>query len=111
MSSARELVEAYFACMKAGDISVAELFCEEAQLVGLGTVISGRPAICQFYEESIRSGRPQPELFGDLMIDGNRVAAELLIRLSGQPSLHVVDLFEIDGEHIASLTYFVSDHP
>ena len=111
MSAAREVVEAYFAHMRAGDVEVAELFRDDAQLIGLGTVVRGRPAIRQFYEESIRSGRPQPALVGDLMVDGQRVAAELHIGLAGDSTLHVVDLFEVDGESIVSLTYFVADHP
>lgn len=111
MPSSREVVEAYFALVKAGDPAVADIFTDDAQLVGLGTVTRGRPAIREFYAESIIHGRPQPELVGDLMIDGSRVAAEIEIGLGEQLSLHVVDLFQIDGDKIASLTYFVCDHP
>jgi hypothetical protein len=38
------VVEAYFACMRAGDEGVADLFHEDARLVGLGTVVADHPA-------------------------------------------------------------------
>lgn len=110
MAGARSIVESYFSCVKAGDKNVAELFHDDAQLIGLGTVVVGRPAIDQFYAASIETGRPQPSLVGDLFVEGDRVVAELLIELAEQVTMHVVDLFEISGEKIKSLTYFVADH-
>lgn len=111
MSSAREVVESYFSCMRAGDRSVADLFHDDARLVGLGTVVRGRPAIDEFYAQSIDQGRPQPRLIGALLIEGDRVGAELVIELADDSSLHVLDLFEIERGRIRSLTYFVADHP
>ncbi|CAB4811407.1 unannotated protein [freshwater metagenome] len=110
MAGTRSIVESYFSCVKAGDKNVAELFHDDAQLIGLGTVVVGRPAIDQFYAASIETGRPQPSLVGGLFVEGDRVIAELLIELAGQATMHVVDLFEISGEKIKSLTYFVADH-
>ena len=104
-------MEEYFTIMRAGGTAVADMFSDDAQLVGLGVVVRGRPAIREFYSESIRIGRPHPELVGDLLIEGNRVAAEVYIRIEGNSSLHVVDLFQVDGERITSLTYFVADYP
>ena len=106
-----EAAEAYFACMRNGDTGVAALFHEDARLIGLGTIVSGRPAIAQFYAKSIRNASPAPRAAGPLAAEGNRVLAEVYIDLANGVSMHVVDLFEVDDGLIRSLTYFVSDHP
>ena len=105
-----EVVERYFGAMQAGDERVAELFHDHAELVGLGTVVRGRPAIDEFYAASIAAARPTPRLLGPCLVAGNRVAAEIAIGLADAPTLHEMDLFEIDGAQIRRLTYFVADH-
>ena len=98
--------------MRRGDPAVAELFAPDARLVGLGTVIAGRPEIRRFYTDSIARATPSPRSCGDLMAAGNRVAAEILIDLADGTTMHVMDLFEVGPRGlIASLTYFVSEHP
>jgi len=109
--SAAEVAEGYFACMRNGDAGVAELFHEDARLVGLGTIVSGRPAIAEFYSQSIRNASPAPRAAAPLAVEGNRVLAEVFIDLANGVTMHVIDLFEVDGELIRTLTYFVSDHP
>jgi len=106
-----EVVERYFDCMRNGDAGVAELFHDDARLIGLGTVVSGRGAIAAFYGASIDASRPQPRQCGPLLVAGERVAAEIEISLASGDVLHVVDLFVVDGDRIRSLTYFVADHP
>jgi hypothetical protein len=108
--TASEVVARYFACMRAGDPAVADVFHQDARLIGLGTVVDGRPAIDRFYESSIRAARPQPRELGPWMVAGDRVAVELEIGLADAPAMHVVDLFVVDGDRIRSLTYFVADH-
>ena len=108
---AAEIVEKYFACMRAGDAAVAELFHDDAQLIGLGTVVEGRPAIDAFYAASIAAARPEPRALGPWLIAGDRVAVELAIGLADAPTMHVMDLFVIDHGRIRSLTYFVAEHP
>jgi hypothetical protein len=103
------IVTRYFAAIHAGDERVAEIFHEDAELVGLGTVVRGRRAIHSFYAASIAAARPSPKLLGPCLVAGNRVAAEIEIALVDAPSMHVMDLFEIDGERIRRLTYFVAD--
>lgn len=104
------IVERYFAAMRAADPRVAELFHADAELVGLGTVVRGRPAIDDFYAASISNARPTPQLHGPCLVAGHRVAAEITIDVLGAPPLHVMDLFEVDGDRIRRLTYFVADH-
>jgi hypothetical protein len=106
-----EAVEAYFTCMRNGDTGVAALFHEDARLIGLGTIVSGRPAIADFYTQSIRNASPTPRAAGPLAGEGHRVFAEVYIDLANGITMHVVDLFEVDDGLIRSLTYFVSEHP
>ena len=75
-----EVVEAYFEKMRAGDATVADLFDESAELLGLGNRVCGREAIRDFYAGAIERGGPQPQLAGPLMSDGRRVAADALRR-------------------------------
>ena len=109
--SPSEVAESYFNCMRNGDAGVAQLFHEDARLVGLGTIVRGRPAIAEFYGHSIRNASPAPRPAAPLAVEGNRVLAEVFIDLANGVTMHVVDLFEVDDGLIRSLTYFVSDHP
>jgi hypothetical protein len=105
------VVAEYFRRVGARDDQIAALFAPDASLIGLGTVVSGGSAIADFYRESIERAAPTPTLVGSLLVDGSRVAAEIVIELTGLPPLHVVDLFVVNDGLIDSLTYFLSDHP
>ena len=109
MADPTQLVTEYFNRVEAGRHDVADLFAEDAELVGLGTTVRGRPAIADFYAGVIANAGPSPELRGPLLAGGNRVAAEILVRVDGAPSVPVVDLFEADGGLITRLTYYVAD--
>ena len=104
------IVGSYFDRMRAHDLSVVDLFHEEASLVGLGGVRSGKAAIREFYENSIRAASPSPTLVGEPLVSGSRVAVEISITLSGASSIHAVDLFVVEDGLIRSLTYFIADH-
>ena len=108
--SPSETVLAYFDRIRSRDPGVADLFHESGELVGLGGVTSGREAIRAFYAESIANASPTPELVGELLASGARVAAEIRIALADGTSMHVVDLFVVEEGLIRSLTYFVADH-
>ena len=97
--------------MRNGDPGVAALFHEDAQLIGLGTIVSGRAAVADFYGQSIRNASPAPRAAAPLAVDGNRVLAEVYIDLANGITMHVVDVFRVEDGLIRSLTYFVSDHP
>jgi hypothetical protein len=111
MSTPVDVVMQYFEHMVSGDRKVAELFHDDARLVGLGAIVEGRPAIDEFYAASIADARPSPRIIGDWLVAGSRVAVELEIGLDGAPSIHVMDLFDVVDGRIRSLTYFLSDHP
>lgn len=105
------VVNGYFDAMRRGGFGVAELFHPDAQLIGLGTVVSGRDAIRAFYADAIARGGPSPRPGGPMLADGSRVAAEIFIDLADGTVIHAMDLFEVDGGLIRSLTYFIADHP
>jgi hypothetical protein len=97
----------YFARVRAHDSSVVDLFHEDAELIGLGTRRQGRESILEFYSGVIERAGPTPRLIGSLLIDGDRVAAEILIELAAGTTIHAVDLFAIEQDLIRSLTYFI----
>lgn len=105
-----QVVQSYFDCIRARDPGVADLFHEDASLIGLGGVKSGKSAIREFYKGSIEAASPTPTLTGELLVSGSRVAAEIHIALSDGSSIHAVDLFVVEEGRIRSVTYFLSDH-
>ncbi|MCP4039938.1 MAG: nuclear transport factor 2 family protein [bacterium] len=105
------VVETYFSKMRAADVSVVELFHDDAVLRGLGTLRSGRREIDAFYIKTIERAGPTPRHVGPMLAAGSRVAAEVMIEVSEALTVHVVDMFEVDEGRIRSLTYFVADYP
>jgi hypothetical protein len=99
----------YFQRMQAGK-PVADLFTENGELRGLGARVIGRAAIDEFYSRSQRDASPRPEVL-TIVADGTRVLAEVHIHLASGERMHVVDGFEVDDDHISSLTYFIADYP
>ena len=104
------VVTEYFARVRARDASVAELFHDDAKLIGLGTERSGKQAIREFYAGVIERAGPTPSVVGALLVGGSRVAAEILIRLENDATVHAIDLFVVEGGRIRSVTYFLCAH-
>jgi hypothetical protein len=100
----------YFSRMRAGDVSVVDLFHDDATLVGLGTTRTGKDAIRDFYQGVIERAGPAPRAAGPLLVNGSRVAAEVYIDLSGDVSVHAVDIFVVEEGRIRSLSYFICAH-
>lgn len=105
--SAEAIAREYFARMSAGDAAVVDLFGADAELVGLGQRVRGIDAIRAFYERSIETAAPQPQV-RTLLAGADVAMAELEIVLA-DGRVHVVDLFETAGGRIQRLTYFVAD--
>lgn len=101
----------YFARVRARDLGVSELFCEDAILLGLGDRVRGRQAIREFYGKAMRDAGPTPSEPVAFLAHGERVFAEIYIELSDGSTIHAVDVFEIDAGLIRSLTYFIADYP
>ena len=104
------VVAEYFSRMRARDVDVVDLFHDDASLVGLGALRSGRDSIDAFYRGVIERAGPVPRQAGPLLATGSRVAAEIYIDLPGGPTIHAVDLFQIEDGRIRSLTYFLASH-
>jgi len=105
----KDVANEYFRCMQTGE-PVAQLFAEDAELVGLGSRVAGREAIGQFYARARSDAAPRPEVLM-LVADGGRVLAEAYIHLANGERMHVVDGFQVEGDLIRSLTYFTADYP
>lgn len=99
----------YFRRMQSGE-PVAELFTDDAELLGLGARVVGRDAIAAFYAAARSDASPRPEPL-TVLARGDRVLAEMYIHMANGTRMHVVDGFEIRGDRIRSLTYFVADYP
>jgi len=107
---AAEVARQYFDRVRARDVSVADLFHEDASIVGLGGEKTGRQAIRSFYEASIKGAGPSPQIIGPIFASGQRAAAEIKISLTDGSIIHAMDLFVIEDGLIRSLTYFIADH-
>ncbi len=105
------VVSEYFSRVRGGDVSVVDLFHEDAVLEGLGNTTTGKPAIEAFYRGVIERAGPSPSPGGPLLVDGSRVAAEIFIKISEGAVVHAVDLFVVEEGLIRSVTYFLCDHP
>ena len=104
------VAQQYFDRVRARDPGVADLFHEDASIVGLGGEKTGRDAIRSFYEASIKGAGPSPQIIGPIFASGPRAAAEIKISLNDGSTLHAMDLFVVEEGLIRSLTYFISDH-
>ena len=109
-SEPAKVVTEYFERMRAGDVSVVDLFHDDASLVGLGTTRTGKAAIREFYQGVIERAGPTPRSAGPLLVSGTRVAAEVFIDLSDEVSVHAVDIFVVEAGRIRSLSYFLCAH-
>jgi len=109
--TAESIAREYFARMRAQDPNVAELFQEDAVLLGLGTRVRGRPAIRDFYARAIGESQPKPSEPVAFFTQGNRVFAEIHIQMSDVAPIHAIDVFEVEAGRIRSLTYFIADYP
>ena len=110
-AEALAVVEDYFTRVRAGDESVVDLFDDDAELRGLGFRKQGKAAIREFYSGILESAQPSPSPAGPLLADGNRVMAEIHIRIADGSLVHALDVFEVDEGKIRSLTYFTADYP
>lgn len=108
---AKKIAERYFACMKAGDLAVLDLFADDALLQGLGMRKQGRAEIEAFYSGVIAGARPSPSPAGPLLGEGNRALAEVVIELGDGTKIPAIDVFIVEGGRIQSLTYYIADIP
>lgn len=104
-----DVARSYFERVGRGE-SVDDLFAEDAVIRGFGNHVRGRDAIAEIYARTQAGDAPKPAPIA-IATDGNRALAELRATLRDGTVLHVVDVFEVEDDLIATLTYFRCDAP
>jgi len=101
-----DAIHAYFAAIRARDADALDaLFTEDAELVTTAGTFAGRDAIVGFYRDlafGIDDLWPEP---GPLIVDGDRVAVEIRLRMGGAVTL-VGDVFTLSGGRIARVAIY-----
>jgi ketosteroid isomerase-like protein len=99
----RELVQDVFARVRRTDLSVADLFTDDAVISGqAGLEVVGRDAIRDHYERMINAHRPQPQI-EQIVADHPHYVAVVNVGLRDGNANHAVDLFELEGTRISRL--------
>jgi ketosteroid isomerase-like protein len=97
------VIDAYFAAIRAKDAdALGALFTDNADLVTLAGTYTGPEAIAAFYRDlafRVEDLWPEP---GPLIVDGERVAVEIRLRMNGSVSF-VGDFFTLRNGRIERL--------
>jgi len=99
-------VDAYFDAIRRKDAdALLGIFTDDAELVTAAGKFSGVTAIASFYRDlafTVDDLWPEP---GPLVVDGDRVAVEIRLRMNGKVSL-VGDFFTLVGDRISRLVIY-----
>ncbi len=100
------IVDDYFDVIRHKDAdALRALFTDDAELVTAAGTFRGPDAIAGFYRDlafTVDDLWPEP---GPLLVDGNRVAVEIRLRMAGAVNL-VGDFFTLAGDRIARLVIY-----
>ncbi len=115
MTDGLDAIHAYFGAIRARNAdALGALFTDDAELVSAAGTFSGRDAIVGFYRDlafTVADLWPDP---GPLIVDGDRVAVEIRLRIGGTTTL-VGDVFTLAGGRIARVAIYtgpvVTDPP
>jgi ketosteroid isomerase-like protein len=103
-----DVVTAYFAAIRARDVdALAAQFAADAELVTAAGTFRGVPAIAGFYRDLaflVEDLWPDP---GPLVVDGDRVAVEIQLRMNGTVS-PVADFFTLGDGLITRLVIYAA---
>ncbi len=106
MTDGLDAIPAYFAAIRAHDAdALGALFTDDAELVSAAGTFSGRDAIVGFYRDlafTVEDLWPDP---GPLIVDGDRVAVEIRLRMGGTTTL-VGDVFTLSDGLIARVAIY-----
>jgi hypothetical protein len=99
-------VDEYFAAIRRKDAgALLGLFTQDAELVTLAGTYVGPDAIASFYRDlafTVDDLWPEP---GPLLVDNDRVAVEIRLRMNGSVSL-VADFFTLSDDRISRLAIY-----
>ena len=106
-----EVVESYFAAIRARDAeAVAARFSPDAELVTAAGTFRGPAEIAGFYRDlafRVADLWPEPGL---LVVDGDRVAVEIDLRVNGAPT-RAGDFFTLRDGRITRLVIYAGPSP
>jgi ketosteroid isomerase-like protein len=101
-----EAIDSYFAAIRSRDLdALAAVFTDDAELVSPAGIYRGREAIEGFYRDlafAVADLWPEP---GPLIVDGDRVAVEIRLRMGGTTNL-VADVFTMRDGKIARVAIY-----
>ena len=101
-----ERVHSVFARVRAADLSVADLFNDEAEVRVGNKTWRGRNAIRDYYKAKFVD-TPHPQILATLT-GGPLVATVLNVTAPDGRSASAVDVFEVDEEGIVSMTVYTA---
>lgn len=98
----------YFEAFNAHDCKALEaLFDPDVTLTDWELALSGREAVVRQMGELFAAAPDINAEVKDLIVDGDRAAAELVVTLEGVPPIRVVDILRFGGEgRIVSVTAY-----
>jgi hypothetical protein len=98
-------VRAVFARVCDGDLSVADLYADDAVIVfGVDARVEGRGEIRAFYERAIGGIRPQPNV--EAVLEAPPLYVAIVDVPSADTRRRAVDVFEVDDRGIRRLEIF-----
>ncbi len=99
-------IDQYFEAIQDRDVdALSRLFTEDAQLITLAGTFTGPDSIAGFYRDTAFA---VPDLWpdpGPLLVDNDRVAVEIHLRMNGGVSL-VADFFTLTDQQISRLVIY-----
>jgi ketosteroid isomerase-like protein len=100
------VINDYFNAIRARDLDgIGASFTDDATLITAAGTFTGRDAIVGFYRDlafAVEDLWPEP---GPLLVDGDRVAVEIDLRMGGRIT-HVADVFTLADGRIARLAIY-----
>ena len=106
-TSPKAIAEAYFAAIRAHDVEgIKKVFAPAGELVTPTGTYIGPDRIAEFYAgQAFTAPDLQPQV-GPFVIDGERLAVEIVLQMYGQKS-RVADVFEIRDGLIQRLAVYL----
>jgi len=106
-TSPADVAQAYFAAIRARDVDgLKKLFAPTAALVTMTGTYVGPDNIAEFYSGQAFTAPDLEPNVGPFVIDGDRLAVEIILQMYGQNS-RVADVFEIRDGLIQRLAIYL----
>lgn len=111
MTEGRELADRYFSAIRSRDHdAVAAVFSPDAELITPTGTYVGPDEIAGFYRESAFAFDDLDPAPGPFLVDGDRLAVEIDLRMGGTTN-RVADFFTFDDAGIRRLAVYLLPEP